>query len=419
MKSYLSVILLFLFSSSLSSQNMTKEQYVNKYYKMAIREMNLFKIPASITLAQGILETNNGNSDLAIKANNHFGIKCQNSWTGMKYIKDDDTKNECFRVYANAEESYRDHSEFLLRPRYEKLFTYDLNDYKSWAYGLKAAGYATNPNYPQILIKYIEELRLYEFDNFGWNATEVKKDTPVKTTIKAIDTTPKATSIDTAKTAPKNTRKQIANNLNFIVIDSTFNIDLVAKETKISKSNLLLYNDLQNEQPITLGQNFFLERKLKDNKLAIHEVRKGESLYDISQRYGMTLESLKNLNKIEQWEQPQEGEVLTLFSTRTTFLKTRSYMELQMEKMKLSAKQKELDDKISTFNTSIQNPTKETPAVTVNKSKTIIHTVTNKETIFRIAKNYGCKPYEIYEWNNLKVDEGIKPGQELKIIINK
>lgn len=139
--------------------------YIEKYYKTAIREMYQYRIPASITLAQGILESGCGMSDLATIANNHFGIKCTSDYTGDTFLKDDDKKDDCFRVYLDAESSYRDHSLFLVnRPRYSFLFTYYIKDYRAWAIGLKRAGYATNPNYPQLLIDVIEANKLYEYD---------------------------------------------------------------------------------------------------------------------------------------------------------------------------------------------------------------------------------------------------------------
>lgn len=139
--------------------------YIEKYKTIAIREMNQFGIPASITLAQGILESGSGNSDLAINANNHFGIKCNSSWAGKTYYKNDDKENECFRVYDNAEQSFIDHSVFLKRTRYAPLFKLNKNDYKGWAEGLKQYGYATNPQYAQLLISYIEKYNLQAFDN--------------------------------------------------------------------------------------------------------------------------------------------------------------------------------------------------------------------------------------------------------------
>jgi len=138
--------------------------YIEQYKDIAIEEMNMYGIPASIKLAQAILESGNGNSYLARSANNHFGIKCGGVWTGKSVTKDDDNRNDCFRVYQKAEESFRDHSQFLLRKRYEKLFTLAKDDYKGWARGLKDAGYATNPRYPQLLIDLIERYNLQQYD---------------------------------------------------------------------------------------------------------------------------------------------------------------------------------------------------------------------------------------------------------------
>lgn len=138
--------------------------YIDRFKDIAMREMDKYGIPASITLAQGLLESGNGNSTLAREANNHFGIKCNTDWKGERTYHDDDAKDECFRVYNNPEESYRDHSEFLLRKRYSFLFELDRNDYKGWAHGLKQAGYATNPKYPDLLINLIERYGLDQYD---------------------------------------------------------------------------------------------------------------------------------------------------------------------------------------------------------------------------------------------------------------
>ena len=159
------VLFLLLFSLQLSAQNMTRNEYIDKYKDEAIYQMKKYKIPASITLAQGILESGDGNSELAKKSNNHFGIKCHSDWKGERVYHDDDKKDECFRKYNTVRDSYDDHSEFLLRSRYADLFEYALTDYKSWAKGLKKAGYATNPNYAKLLIKIIEENELHKLDN--------------------------------------------------------------------------------------------------------------------------------------------------------------------------------------------------------------------------------------------------------------
>lgn len=162
-------ILLFilLYSTTLAYTNDT-EEYIRKYRKIAIKEMRKHGVPASITLAQGILESGNGKSKLARKGRNHFGIKCTSDWSGRTIREDDDKKDECFRKYRKAKHSYRDHSEFLVnKKRYSFLFEYDKRDYKAWANGLKQAGYATNPNYPSLLINLIEKYNLDKYDKRG------------------------------------------------------------------------------------------------------------------------------------------------------------------------------------------------------------------------------------------------------------
>ncbi len=157
--------LLILFSNVAYSQRITREQYIGMYKDIAVRQMNLYGIPASIIMAQACLESNNGNSELARNANNHFGIKGHNGWNGRVYLHDDETKNEKFRAYKTVEESFKDHSEFLKSgKRYAFLFSYDRTDYVSWAHGLKQAGYATNPKYAQLLIKVIEDNGLHRLD---------------------------------------------------------------------------------------------------------------------------------------------------------------------------------------------------------------------------------------------------------------
>jgi len=148
-----------------SQKKITVEEYIDKYQDLAISEMKKHRIPASIKMAQAILESGSGNSELAVKANNHFGIKCHKGWTGKTYHKDDDEKDECFRKYKSPEDSYRDHSHFLTsRDRYKSLFDLEITDYKGWAYGLKQAGYATNPRYPELLIRIIEVNGLTRLD---------------------------------------------------------------------------------------------------------------------------------------------------------------------------------------------------------------------------------------------------------------
>ncbi|WP_158825781.1 glucosaminidase domain-containing protein [Mucilaginibacter lacusdianchii] len=159
-----------------SYSSFTASSYIERFKNIAVKEMNLYGIPASITLAQGLFESGFGNSELAKVANNHFGIKCTSDWTGRSYYKDDDNPNDCFRVYNNPEDSYRDHSEFLKRKRYAKLFELDKNDYVGWAYGLKEAGYATNPSYPQLLINAIQKYHLDQYDRPEGEIQKIKRE---------------------------------------------------------------------------------------------------------------------------------------------------------------------------------------------------------------------------------------------------
>jgi len=161
----------------------TVQQYIDRFKAIAIQEMNLYGIPASITLAQGIFESGTGNGELARMANNHFGIKCTSDWKGESYYKDDDNANDCFRVYPRPEDSFRDHSEFLKRKRYAKLFELDKNDYQGWAYGLKEAGYATNPKYPQLIIGVIQKYNLDQYDHPETELQKIRREDRVLTQI--------------------------------------------------------------------------------------------------------------------------------------------------------------------------------------------------------------------------------------------
>jgi flagellum-specific peptidoglycan hydrolase FlgJ len=159
-----------------NARTYTSLEYIDRFKDIAVQEMNTYGIPASITLAQGLFESGAGNSDLARVANNHFGIKCGMSWSGESYYKDDDAVNDCFRVYSNPEDSFRDHSEFLKKKNYALLFELDKNDYKGWAYGLKAAGYATNPKYPQLLINIIVKYNLDQYDRPEGELAKIKRE---------------------------------------------------------------------------------------------------------------------------------------------------------------------------------------------------------------------------------------------------
>lgn len=209
------------------------QDYISRYQSVAIQEMNTYGIPASITLAQGLLESANGNSVLALEANNHFGIKCTSDWRGGSFLKDDDDIDDCFRIYRSAEESFRDHSEFLLRKRYAALFELDKNDYVSWARGLKKAGYATNPRYAELLIDLIERYGLHQFDQGEKAPEKINREERVL--------------VEIAENVPKEEEQEVA------------------------------------KPPI---------------EMKIHEVKQGETVYNISKRYGLTVDDLKAINSL-------------------------------------------------------------------------------------------------------------------------
>lgn len=222
--------------------------YIEQFKDIAIREMNQYGIPASIKLAQAILESGSGNSYLAQKANNHFGIKCGGVWNGKSVARDDDNPNDCFRVYSNPEESFKDHSAFLLRKRYENLFKLDKNDYKGWARGLKEAGYATNPRYPELLIDLIERYELYKYDRQESVIEKIKREDKVE---------------------------------HVIAVKQEQELPIRAEQIK---------------SPVAM---------------IIHEVKAGQTLYAISKQYSTTVDNLKKLNNLSS-ENLSVGQLLVV-----------------------------------------------------------------------------------------------------------
>lgn len=224
--------------------------YIDEFKGVAVEEMNANGIPASITLAQGILESGSGNSDLAKYANNHFGIKCTSDWKGKNYFRDDDQKNDCFRVYKDARESFRDHSEFLKRKRYSFLFQLDKNDYKSWAQGLKTAGYATNPKYPDLLINTIEKYQLYQYDQSESEKQKIAREDRVFSEINQNIPQEKA-KFAPVETPPAGAKPIIADGTYTVVKgDTLYNI---AKRFNLTVDQLKMLNEMSTDA-IKLGQ---------------------------------------------------------------------------------------------------------------------------------------------------------------------
>ncbi|NOU47412.1 MAG: LysM peptidoglycan-binding domain-containing protein [Bacteroidales bacterium] len=293
------VITLFLASGVVAQDRISTEQYIETYKKTAIEKMLEYKIPASITLAQGILESGSGNSDLAKKANNHFGIKCHNEWTGKKFLLTDDAPNECFRSYKSAEESYRDHSLFLTqRERYADLFKLDIHDYKAWANGLKKAGYATNPRYPELLITIIEKYNLDEFDK----STSKKKVTPDLDREAEISYTFIPVNPSDFKVVGKSKEGRFIhsnNGIKLVFARKDESIEAIADEFDVYAYQLYKYNDLKKGHRPEKGMMIYLEKKhRRAASTKVHLLRDGESLHAVSQLYGIRLDRLYKMNKL-------------------------------------------------------------------------------------------------------------------------
>lgn len=276
------------------STNQAYWAYIDKYKGMAIEQMQKYRIPASITLAQGLLESAAGRSTLATEANNHFGIKCGSYWTGPYVLRDDDAPNEQFRKYRNAAESYEDHSKFLLGKRYQELFKLNITDYKGWAHGLKQAGYATNPAYAESLIRIIEMYNLSQFDKGDFNMGSMYSDLFFRN------------------------HAVYRNNKNyFIIVEIGDDMATISKATGVSLKKLYKYNDLPRDYAPTQGDVIYLEKKKKraskDFKhYPIHIVEHNQSMFDIAQLYGIRLKSLYELNKAELDYTPQVGDILRI-----------------------------------------------------------------------------------------------------------
>ncbi len=315
------IILLYTISGVSAQTRQTREEYVARYKDIAIRHMERYGIPASITMAQGILESDSGNSTLALSSNNHFGIKCKSDWTGMTVSHDDDAKGECFRAYPSVEESYEDHAIFLdSSPRYDSLFSYSSSDYESWARGLKAAGYATAPHYATLLVKIIEDERLYLLDKENgaelyaerFEQQEESTTHEVATQEEVIDPDNYSVTIN----AHKGYNIERVNGCYFTRAKSGDSIESLAATFKLSKGNIRRFNDLEREATIEQGDLIFIERKAKswsgDEKSSHQVLSSSESLYSISQLYGVRLKSLCRINGVKSDEQIKVSQIIKL-----------------------------------------------------------------------------------------------------------
>ena len=311
MRYFLSAILLFASTLSAFSQ-MTRKEYIEKYQILAIKEMNRSGIPASITMAQACLESGNGNSELSRKSNNHFGIKCKSNWKGKSVRYDDDEKNECFRKYNTVEQSYIDHSDFLMNnPRYAFLFELDPTDYVGWAHGLKKAGYATARDYGHWLVKLIEENQLYNLDYrmsneqlMTYNDNRVKKNEVTSNLlINPYNAHPVAKH----------------NNLKTVVAKEGDTFEIIAQELGMKAWELYKFNDLPEGYQPQKNEIIYIEAKHKKAPRRgelTHRVNTGETMHYISQMYGLKLKPLLRRNGMKYGEEPRTEEVIYLRNKR-------------------------------------------------------------------------------------------------------
>ena len=280
--------------------NSAYQQYIDQYKDIAIEQMMRYHIPASITLAQGLLESGAGRSELTRNSNNHFGIKCNNNWTGRRTYHDDDAKNDCFRVYDSAYDSYEDHSKFLSsNQRYRPLFQLKPTDYKGWAKGLKACGYATSPVYAEKLVEIIQLYKLYQYDSAkGYDHFMAQR---------TKDQNPNGASLHTIKIFNKNY---------YIIARRGDTFKSIGQEVGISYRKIAKYNERNRKDQLHEGEVIWLKKKQskapKDYKGRLHYVRSGESMYSIAQQYGIRLKKLYKMNKLSPDYQIKVGDGLRL-----------------------------------------------------------------------------------------------------------
>ena len=285
---------------SLAQEKISREEYIEKYKSDAVKDMLKMGVPASITLAQALLESDNGNSPLSTSANNHFGIKCHD-WKGPRYYHDDDKKHECFRKYDDVLDSYDDHSSFLrTRDRYAFLFNIPRTDYKSWAFGLKKAGYATAPDYAERLIKIIEDNKLYELDKMG-------KIPPIdhRATTMTSKSNPKIANVSVI-----DKRVLLNNDVKYVIVQKGDSYLKIAKENEMKLWQILKYNEITESAPIVEGQKVYLQPKRRKAKEEFHIVQQGETMYFISQLYGIKLKHLYKKNLMNEGEESKAGQKL-------------------------------------------------------------------------------------------------------------
>lgn len=274
-------------------EKLSTESYIELYAEAAVENMKKSGVPASITLAQGILESGSGNSDLARIAKNHFGIKCHTGWTGKTYHMDDDAPNECFRSYEHVLDSYRDHAEFLRgRSRYASLFQLPITDYKGWAKGLKAAGYATNPKYPELLIGLVERYSLHTYDQPGATL-------PSPTKPRTVQPKPQPKSAPSKSKTGQTYRLLYINGLRAVELLSEFSRPQFEQAFELPEKRWMKYNELGPADALVAGKIIFLEPLRNSAALGTEEytIQEGDTWHSIAHKYGIKTKALLKKNR--------------------------------------------------------------------------------------------------------------------------
>lgn len=320
-------MLTFVVVNAIAQKNEKVLQYISQYKELAMAEMQRTGVPASITLAQGIHESGAGGSKLAMASNNHFGIKCKSNWTGESVKHDDDAKGECFRKYPSSEDSYKDHSDFLKNgQRYAFLFSLEPTDYQGWSNGLKKAGYATNPKYPQVLIKLIEDYQLQDYTLIA-----LGKLSATSKFVEAVENYPKITQAEEKQEVKPVKQPSISpsypegefkiNETKVVFVKRGTPFLSIAKEYDVELSRLFEFNDMRPSIETEKDQLIFIQRKRKTGNEDFHLVKIGETLHDIAQLQAIRLESLQELNWLKKNDIPAVGEKLSLKAKSTSIPK--------------------------------------------------------------------------------------------------
>ncbi|MEJ7768614.1 MAG: glucosaminidase domain-containing protein [Chitinophagaceae bacterium] len=391
--------------------------YIDLYKQIAIKEMKRTGVPAAVKLAQGIHETEAGKSNLVVKSNNHFGIKCKSSWTGNKVYHDDDARGECFRSYSRPEESYMDHSDFLKNsPRYAFLFDLDPTDFEGWAYGLKKAGYATNIRYSQVLINIIRNYQLEDYTLIALGKLKESDHTLAANTAlipyKIPSIEKEQQDIEIEGPAPSYPSGPFTiNNTKVLFAHASTAWLSIADQYRLPMNRLWDFNDLEKDDDILKSsQLVYLQRKRKVGNVAFHIVRNGEDLYDICQSEGIRYESLLELNHLNGNMQPAIGEKLYLQQPAVT-----PPLLMNAHKSKVSSNGTN-QPKAYTQESGIFNlqPNDVNNTETPSKAEYTTHVVYGKETLYSISKKYGVDLAKLKEWNRLN-NQQLKVGQSLII----